>query len=175
MRVADFSMLDESDIAAGRSVKTAFGASALRSPCGYAVLEAKGNTREIAHLGESCVGLQTADARFTWFGLTLSAGFGDVGDVDIVRGLTAEAGVQPPLSIAGDRVIPVVRHSRRDGRIIFLFNLEPQRARVHVTPTWTLAGATDLLTGSEIAVDGDGHMQLTLDPWSVAIVHTSDT
>ena len=175
MRVADFSMLDEFDIAAGRTVKTAFGASALRSPCGYAVLEAKGNTREIAHLGESCVGLQTADARFTWFGLTLSAGFGDVGDVDIVRGLTGEAGVQPPLSVAGDRVIPVVRHSRRDGRIIFLFNLEPQRARVDVTPTWTVAGATDLLTGSEIAVDGDGHMQISFDPWSAAVVHTSDT
>ena len=176
MRVADFSALNELDIEAGHgALHTAFGTSQLRSPCGYAVLEAKNDdTKPIAHLGETCVGLQTADARFTWFGLTLSAGFDDVGDGEIVRGLAAEAGVQPPVMLAGDRVISVVRHSKSGGRIVFLFNLERQQARVDVTPTWTVAGATDLLTGSAVAVDGDGRLQVSLDPWTVAFLHTSD-
>jgi len=106
--------------------------------------------------------------------LTLSAGFNDVGDGEIVRGLAAEAGVRPPVALAGDRVISVVRNSKSGGRIVFLFNLEGQHARVDVTPMWTVAGATDLLTGSAVAVNGDGRLQVSLDPWTVAVLHTAD-
>ena len=61
-----------------------------------------GDTRGIATIEGQTVAVQTPDGRFSWFGLTLSAGFGDVGQPDLVRGLTREAGVSPPVAVEGD-------------------------------------------------------------------------
>ena len=95
--MADFSAVTAYDIEQGRNVlETPYGPAAITSPCGYAVLEPQGDTRGIATIEGQTVAVQTADGRFMWFGLTLSAGFGDVGQPDLVRGLTREAGVAPP-------------------------------------------------------------------------------
>ena len=93
MRVADFSAVTQGDIEQGRNVlETPYGPVAITSPCGYAVLEPQGDTQGIATLEGQTVAVRSADGRFTWYGLTLSAGFGDVGQPDLVRGLTREAG-----------------------------------------------------------------------------------
>ena len=125
VRVADFSAVTQGDIEQGRNVlETPYGPVAITSPCGYAVLEPQGDTQGIATLEGQTVAVRSADGRFTWYGLTLSAGFGDVGQPDLVRGLTREAGVTPLVAVEGDRVVPIVRRSRQGGWLVFVFNLE---------------------------------------------------
>ena len=125
VRVADFSAVTQGDIEQGRNVlESPYGPVAITSPCGYAVLEPQGDTQGIATLEGQTVAVRSADGRFTWYGLTLSAGFGDVGQPDLVRGLTREAGVTPLVAVEGDRVAPIVRRSRQGGWLVFVFNLE---------------------------------------------------
>ena len=173
MRIADFSALTEEDIDAGGNIlRTPFGARPIHSPCGYAVLESRGSARSWAHLEGSTVGLRSADGRFTWLGLTLSAGFGDVGDLVLAEGLTKEAGIEAPLALDGDPAVPVVRRSRAGGRLVFLFNLERRRARLRLRSRWPATTVTDLRKGIEIAAGGQ--CRLDIDPWEVAVLHFAD-
>ena len=174
MRVADFSAVTQFDIDEGRNLlATPFGERRLETPCGYAVLESRGTAVPLAHLGEECVALRSADGIVTWLGLTLSAGFGDFGDPELVLGLVNEAGVSCPVVVDGDPVVPLVRESRQGGRLIFFFNLESTAAQVTVRPSWEFAAARDLITDATLTVM-DGALQLpTVPPWEVAVVHCS--
>ena len=174
VRVADFSAVTEYDIDQGRNVlETPYGPATITSPCGYAVLEPQGDTQAIATLSDETVGVRSADGRFTWYGLTLSAGFGDVGDPGIVLGLVHEAGIEPPVAVEGDRVVSVVRRSRRGGWLVFAFNIEPTEARVTLRPRWQTGSANDLLAGSEVALQENG-FKLRIEPWGVAVVHCTE-
>ena len=73
---------------------------AISTPCGYAVLEPRGGSKAIARLGEETVGVHSGDGRLIWYGLTLSAGFGDGGHPPVVEGLVNEAGIRAPLTVA---------------------------------------------------------------------------
>jgi beta-galactosidase len=169
LRVADFSAVTPADIAAGRNVlHTAYGARSIHTPCGYAVLESRGDAQPCAHLDGATVGLTTDDGRFTWLGLTLSAGFGDTGDAPIVLGLARDAGVTSPVRLEGDPLVPIVRDSRAGGRLVFLLNPEPRAAHVRLQPPWPAAAVTDLLTGDSLdAAD----LRVCVDPWEVAVLH----
>ncbi len=171
VRVADFSAVTAHDIAQGRNVlETPYGPVAITSPCGYAVLEPLGRTQGIASLGSETLAVSSADGRFTWYGLTLSAGFGDVGAADIALGLANEAGVEQPVVVEGNRAVPVVRRSRQGGALIFVFNLERAAARVKLRPRWQTGRVDDLLAGVEIARAGN-EFELYIPPWNVAVVH----
>ena len=171
VRVADFSAVTEYDIEQGRNVlQTPHGPASITSPCGYAVLEPFGDTQAVASLGEETVAVSSADGRFTWYGLTLSAGFGDVGQPDLVLGLVKEAGVEAPVAIEGDRVVPVVRRSRQGGWLVFVFNLERAAARVTLRPRWPVSAARELLGQADLDVE-DNAFQLEIEPWSRAVVH----
>ena len=171
VRVADFSAVTESDIRHGRNVvETAQGPLTIETPCGYAVLEPRGDSEAIASLGGSPVAVRSSDGRFTWYGFTLSAGFGNVGQPDLVLALVKEAGVEAPVAVGGDRVVPVVRRSRQGGWLIFVFNLERQRARTTLRPRWQTRRADDLLAGAEVQTT-DGAFELTVEPWEVAVIH----
>ena len=88
VRVADFSAVNRSDIAHGRNVlETPHGGVTISTPCGYAVLEPQESSEAIARIGDDIVGVRSSDGRVTWYGLTLSAGFGDVGVPVIVRAI----------------------------------------------------------------------------------------
>ena len=134
------------------------------------MLEGLGETEAVAHLADRCVGVRTADGRITWLGLTLSAGFGDTGQIDIVRGLVDDAGIRPPVRVEGDRLVPVVRQSRQGGNLLFLFNLEssPSRACVHLS--WICQRATDLTVHRDLAVT-DGALELELGPWETTVIY----
>ncbi len=171
VRVADFSAVTEFDIEQGRNeLRTAHGSHPITSPCGYAVLEPLGSTRTIATLDGAGVAVQTGDGRFTWYGLTLSAGFSDVGQPELVAGLLDEAGIEAPVEIVGDRAVPVVRRSRQGGWLVFVFNLERSTANVHLRPRWPMASARDLLAHTELAVEDNG-FRLSIEQWEVAVVH----
>ena len=171
VRVADFSAVTPYDIECGQNVvETPYGPVTITSPCGYAVLQPRGDTQSIASLGDETVAVRSADGRFTWYGLTLVAGFGDVGHPDLVLGLTSEFGVQPPVDIKGDRVVPVTRRSRLGGWLIFVFNLERTPAQVTLQPRWPFAEAHDLLAQADILVS-DGAFQLAIEPWGMAVIH----
>ena len=171
VRVADFSAVTQYDINQGRNqLETPYGTVDIATPCGYAVLEPQGDSRAIARLGQETLGVCSADGRFIWYGLTLSAGFGDVGNPTVVLGLAAEAGVEAPVGVTGDRVVPVVRRSRLGGWLVFIFNLERRTAQVNIHPRWQTQQAEDLLAGQKIAVR-DGGFDLRIDPWGVAVMH----
>ena len=85
VRVADFNAITERDIALGRNVlQTPGGDIPISTPCGYAVLEPKGEATAIASLEGETVAVRSADGRFTWWGMSLSAGFGNAGHPDLV-------------------------------------------------------------------------------------------
>ncbi|MCZ6677375.1 MAG: beta-galactosidase [Candidatus Poribacteria bacterium] len=171
VRVADFSSVTTDDIAAGQNgVETPYGAVTITSSCGYALLQPRDDTRAIASLDGNTVAVQTADGRFTWFGFTLSAGFGDVGQPDLVLGLTAEVGIQPPVAVEGDRVVPVARRSHRGGWLLFAFNLERREARVTLRPRWRTVRAHDLLNHCDVPIQNDA-LQLVIPPCEVAVIH----
>ena len=174
VRVADFSAVSDYDIEQGRNVlRTAYGSHPIASPCGYAVLEPLGDTRTIATLDGAGVAVRTSDGRFTWYGLTLSAGFGDVGQPEVVKGLLDEAGIEAPVAIEGDRAVPVVRRSRQGGWLVFVFNLERSTANVRLRPRWPIGSARDLLAQTELAVD-DNAFRLSIEQWEVAVVHCTE-
>jgi hypothetical protein len=170
-RVADLSRVTDLDIARGRNVlQTSYGSVVLDTECGYAVLEPTGDSEAVATLDGQTVGVRTADGRFTWLGLTLSAGFGDVASPLLTLGLAADAGISAPVSVEGDRVVPVVRDSRKGGRIIFAFNIESTEAHTTLKPQWSVASATDLLTGAPVPLD-DGVIHVTIPPWELAVIY----
>ena len=175
VRVADFSAVTPYDIECGRNiVETSYGQATIQTPCGYAILEPRNDTRSIAFLGDNTLAVRTTDQRFTWFGFTLSAGFGDVGQPDLVLGLADEFGVHPAVSVQGDRVVPIVRKSRRGGWLLFAFNLEPRQAHVTLRPKWKTTHAHDLLAHRDVPIT-DGAFQITIAPWEVAIIHCAET
>ena len=171
VRVADFSAVTDYDIEEKRNLLSSpQGAHEVTSPCGYAVLEPVGDTRTIATLDGASVGVRTVDGRFTWYGLTLSAGFGDIGQPEVVQGLLDETGIEAPVVIEGDPVVPVVRRSRQGGWLVFVFNLERATAQVQLRPRWPITAARDLLREADLAVE-DNAIGLTIDQWEVAVVH----
>jgi hypothetical protein len=183
VRLADVSRVTERDLATGgATLTTPYGGAPLVSPCGYAVLEPQGETRAIGTLrragpggAEETVAVQTADGRFTWLGLTLSAGFGDAGHPGTVLGLVGAAGVRPPVAVEGlegegPGVVPVARRSRRGGWLLFLFNLGSGPARPTLRPRWPVLGVHDLLTGRPVPVAG-GAFSVALPAWETAVLH----
>ncbi len=174
VRVADFSGVTEFDIREGRNqLTTAYGDLSITSECGYAVLEPLGATSTVATLEGESVAVQTADARFTWFGLTTSAGFGDVGAPDVVLGLARDAGVTAPVEVTGDRVVPVVRRSKLGGRLLFVFNVERTAARCRLRPREIAVAAHDLITHTDLSVT-DGAFDVEIEPWGRAVLHLPD-
>ena len=145
----------------------------LTSPCGYAILDPKGGTQPIASLDGKTVGVRTADGRFTWFGFTLSAGFGDVGHSGITLGLANAAGVCAPVAVEGDDVVPVVRRSRKGGWLVFALNLGRKTAQAIVRPRFQIAKAHDLLSGAELAV-AENAFEITIPSWEIAVVHCTE-
>ena len=174
VRVADLSRVTEHDIEQGRNVlKTPYGAVTISSECGYAVLEPLEDTEAIAWLGDDTVAVRTADGRFTWYGLTLSAGFGDVASPRLALGLTSDAGVHAPVGVEGGRVVPIVRQSRQGGWLVFVFNLERGEAQVTLKPRWRSDRARDLLAGTEVPLAGNAS-QLAVEQWGVGVVHCEE-
>ena len=171
VRVADFNAIVDRDIESGRNVLEALGKSIpVTTECGYAVLEPKGNSTVIASLDGEPVAVRSDDGRFSWWGLSLSAGFGNVGQPDLVLSHVREAGIESPLQIEGSSVVPIVRGSAKGGQLAFIFNFERSTADVKVRPTESPNTARDLLSQSTLDVD-DGAVQLKIPPWKLAVVH----
>ena len=130
VRVADFSQVTGLDIEEGRNLlRTPLAEVPVATPCGYAVLEPAGRCESWATLDGQTVGVRTEDGRFTWLGLTLSAGFAEEAPPELVLGLAAEAGVRPPVRVDGAEIVPVVRPSRQGGWLLFLLNMRGTRRR----------------------------------------------
>ena len=174
VRVADFSAVTPHDIECGRNiVETTYGQATIQTPCGYAILEPRNDTRSLASLSGDTVAVQTRDQRFTWFGFTLSAGFGDVGQPDLVLGLADEFGVQPSVSVEGDHVVLIMRKSRRGGWLLFAFNLEQRQAHITLRPKWKTSHARNLLAHRDVPITDDT-FQITIEPWEVAVIHCTE-
>ena len=170
VRVADFSRVTDIDISRGQAtVETLYGALAFDSETGYAVLEPLERSETIASIDGQTVATRTADGRLIWYGFSLSAGFGDIGSPDILHGVLRDCGIQAPVAMDGDHVIPVVRESEKGGPLLFLFNIERQEANVYFTPRWNAASARDLLTGDSLPLDGE-YFHVVVPQWGVGVI-----
>ena len=160
-----------SDISQGPAiVDTLYGSLPLESPTGYAILEPRlvpmPSPPSIARL--SPCGRRTGDAPGTGSAWLLASG--DVGSADILLGVLSECGIEAPVALRGDRVVPVVRKSARGGRLLFLFNVESRDASVSFTPRWGASTARDLLAGEDIPRDGE-YFHIDVPQWGVGVVH----
>lgn len=174
VRVADLSRVTQHDIEQGRNVlQTPYGPVSIISECGYAVLDPLEGAEAIASLGEETVAVRTTDGRFTWYGLTLSAGFGDVASPQLALGLTNDAGIDPQVRVEGRNVVPVVRRSHQGGWLIFAFNLGRGKAKVTLKPKWRTEHARNLLTGTEVQI-ADNCFQIEVEQWGVGVVYCDD-
>ncbi|MDE2989821.1 MAG: beta-galactosidase [Chloroflexota bacterium] len=171
VRVADFNAITEGDIDAGRNVLQAGdGTIPISTPCGYAVLEPKNGATAIASLDGETVAVRSPDGRFTWWGLSLSAGFGNAGHPDLVLPPVRTAGIEAPLAIDGSGVVPVVRGSANGGDVAFLFNLERSDANVTVRPHRPVGSARNLLAKADLPLR-DGGFEISIPAWKHAVVH----
>ena len=174
VRIADFSRVTEQDIESNKTLlRTPYGDIEFVTETGYAVLEPLGATQAIASIEGQTVAIRTDDGRFTWYGLTFSAGFGDFGSPELILGILRENGIQSPVSVDGDLVVPLVRESAGGGNLIFVFNIEPRNANVFLTPQWKVIGAVDLLTGQSLQVDRNT-IEVQIPQWQVAVISTTN-
>ena len=170
VRVADYSRVTDLDILRGQAaVETLYGTLPFESETGYAVLDPMPGTEAIASIDGQTVATRTADSRLTWYGFSLSAGLGDVGSPDILYGILRDSGIQAPVAMDGDHVIPVVRESAQGRPLLFLFNFERQDANVYFSPRWKASTARDLLTGESLPRDGE-YFHIVVPQWGVGVI-----
>jgi hypothetical protein len=64
----------------------------------------------------------------------------------------------------------MARRSRRGGWLLFVFNVERQKAHVTLRPRWQIGRAYDLLAQCDVPIK-DNTFQLVIEPWEVAVIH----
>ena len=170
VRVSDYSRVTDLDISRGQSsVDTLYGTLPFKSETGYAVLDPLPGSEAIATIDGQTVATRTADSRLTWYGFSLSSGFGDVGSPDILYGVLRDNDIQAPVAMDGDHVIVAVRESAQGKPLLFLFNIERQDANVYFSPRWKATVARDLLTGESLLRDGD-YFHVVVPQWGVCVI-----
>ncbi len=189
VRVVDFDMINDHDVATAANVlRTEFGEYPVAAPCQYLILEPQGGMKPIAHIGDDVVGVQSADGRFTWYGISLcctdaTAVSGQpmtdqkttgVVHPDVALPLVSRHGIAPVCRFAGDRLVAYRRGSQLGGSLLFLLNVERRTARTTVTPEWPVTAVTDLLTEAELPVNA-GAFEITLEFGDVRVLHCSDS
>ena len=90
----------------------------------------------------------------------------------MILGILRENGIQAPVSVDGDSVVPLVRQSADGGNLIFVFNIEPRNANVFLTPQWNVTSAVDVLTGHSLQVDRNT-IEVQIPQWQVAVLSTT--
>jgi hypothetical protein len=140
--------------------------------------------KPIAHLGNDVVGVQTADGRFTWYGISLCrtdtttvsgqppSDHKTTGVVhpEVAVPLVSRHGIAPACRFEGDRLVAYRRGSQLGGALLFLINVERRTARSTVTPSRPVTAATDLLTQTELAVH-KGAFEITLEFGEIRVLH----
>ncbi len=185
VRVVDFEMLNDHDVATGANVlQTEFGHYPVAAPCQYMILEPQGRTKPIAYIGDDVVAVQSDDGRFTWYAISLcctdaKAVSGQpasdqkttgVVHPDVALGLVARHGIEPACRSEGDRLVAYRRRSQRGGSLLFLINVERRTARTRVKPTRPVTATTDLLSDTELAVHA-GEFEITLEFGKICVLH----
>ena len=126
--------------------------------------------RAIAWYGDEVVGMQTPDQRFTWITFPLIAAFESPARDQILLSLIRSWGLTEPVKSWEDKIIVQFARSRQGGWLLFLFNLQPQVARVELEPTWKFSAAQDLLEKSSLAVP-QGHLLAEVPAHAVKVIH----
>ena len=173
--IADSSMVTEKNIREGRNVlKTEYGDFAVTSECPYTILVPKAGSRVVATLGDHVVGVQTADRKLTWFGLSLSGAFGGTAPKELVVPLLDSLGCNAPFAIEGDRLIAFRRKSRSNGDLIFLLNIGSSTAHTRIKPSWPIRSARDLLNNRNVPLESGG-FEVDVQHGEVLVIHCAET
>ena len=94
----------------------------------------------------------------------------DVSQVGLVR----EAGVEVPVGLDADGLVPVVRRSRQGGWLIFLLNLECSPVRTALCPGWESPRLHDLIEGREVTAKAEGSFEIEVGPWEVGVFYSEE-
>jgi hypothetical protein len=186
-RLADFDMINRFDVKAGNNVVAMPGGEfELPADTAYAMLEPRGDMQAIAHIGDRCVGVQSADGRFTWYGFSISATSstnvpgmpyeptsGPLVHDDVAMSMLGSAGVDSWFEITGDRLVAFRRGSKQGGSLVFLINVEDRIAKTTVKPRWGITTAHDLLNDQALAL-ADGAFEIEVGYGEVGVVHCAD-
>ncbi len=169
--VADYSKITNQDIDSGSNVLvTDFGETAITNECGYSVIKVSGESRIIATLENQVLGIETKDRKLTWFGLSLSTAFGDIGVPDLILPLFKSFQVTSPIELEGDKLIAMRRPSRLGGWLLFLFNLESKQAKSIIKFDSTIREATELLKGETLPIE-NSCCNVEVDPGAVIVLY----
>ena len=169
--VADYSKVTDQDIDSGKNVLvTDYGETAITNECGYSVIRVSGQSRAIATLENQVVGMETKDRKLTWFGLSLSAAFGDIGAPDFILPLFKSFGVTSPIELGGDKLVAMRRPSKLGGWLLFLFNLEFRPAESIIRFGSAVREAIDLLKGESLPVT-NSCCHVKVDPGAVMVLY----
>ena len=172
VRISDFSRITDEEInSENHFLKTPYGKIQLSSSFGYAVLEPKGQTKAIAYYKDDPIAVQTADKRFTWYSTTFSEGFNDIGSTELILGIINENKIRAPLKITGDKIVPIVRKSKKGGFIVFLFNIEARKAKTFIKPNWKYNKIEDKLGNAVINTHGSNSITIEIAPWDLNILY----
>ena len=171
VRVKDSEYVSERDIRLGRNVlETEFGDFPVRRPCQYPILEAGPNARAVATIDGDTVGVEAADGRILWFGVPLAVTGEHQADPELTRTLFGSLGIGSPFAVQGDRLIAFKRRSRLGGSLVFLVNLEHDRARAVVKPDWQFESARLLPSGTELGLR-DGGFEVDVPFGDVCVIY----
>lgn len=170
VRVADYDRFTPGRAGSG-VLSGAFGHLTVPEQAGYAVLEPIGDSRVLARLDGSVVGVERTDRRLAWLALSPATAFGGTAPAPLVLRLLAGRGVRPPVALTGDRVVPLRRRSRTGRDLLFLLNPSLRHASVRVTPSWPITRAADLLAAQDDEPEVTaGGLDLAFGPGSVRVV-----
>jgi len=180
-------VVNDFDVRAGKNIlKMQCGEFELPSTTTYSILAPRGGMKPVATMGNNVVGVQSADGRFTWFGLTLSATSSTnvsgqpassspvalVHD-DVALSMLKNSGVESWFEITGDRVVAFRRGSNQGGSLVFLLNVEDKTANTRVKPRWGITAANDLLKDEELSLTG-GAFDVEMQFGEVRVIHCTD-
>ena len=173
--ISDCSAITKVDIENGENVfKTEFCDVTAVIPCSYAILEPQGDTEPIASYEEKTVGIRTADKRFSWFSFSLTTGFGNAANTELLSGLLKELKIHPEVLVSNSKVVPMVRYSQKRGWLVFLLNLDREESAttLSLSKEWEITHIHDLLADKELELSNDT-VNLLLPAWEVSVIHCS--
>ena len=75
------------------------------------------------------------------------------------------------MKIEGDKLIRLVRKSKKGGHLVFLFNIERRKAKTVITPNWKYRDIQDKLGNANLNEINQGSIGIEIEPWDLNVLY----